>query len=263
MLGLLSRPASPGTGPAPRALVAAPSPARDRRSRWRRRAAVLVCLIVGLAAGLVFANAALPSVADAPRRVGLIDARHGTRAAAVCACSRLARAVVAVEDERFYSHGAIDPWSLARVIKGSVFGSVDPGGSTISQQLAKVLYVRDPSSLLGRLKAIGLAAKLERRYGKDTILRMYLNAVYYGHGFYGAAAASRGYFGRRVSALSWSQASLLAGLPQAPTAYDPMRHLTLARERQREVLAQLVDNGVLPRVQARAVLKAPLHLRRS
>jgi penicillin-binding protein 1A len=97
----------------------------------------------------------------------------------------------------------------------------------------------------GRLRAVGLAYKLESRYSKAQILDMYLNAIYFGHGFYGVERASRGYFGRSVNELSWGQATLLAGLPQAPSAFDPFVHPGLSRARQRDVLRQLVARRIL------------------
>lgn len=201
----------------------------------------------------------LPAVGDAAARARAIDARSGTRPVLITRHERIAEAIVAVEDERFYAHGALDLLSVARVIRTSLIGSGDPGGSTISQQLAKVLY-HEPATLLGRLRAIGLAAKLEDRYSKAQILGMYLNSIYFGHGYYGVGAASHGYFGRSPGALTWNQASLLAGLPQAPSAFDPFRSPHRARERQAEVLAQLVDNHVLSATAARVAARTPLGL---
>ncbi len=89
---------------------------------------------------------------------------------------------------------------------------------------------------------------------------MYLNAVYYGHGFWGDEAAAHGYFDRSPYALDWAQAALLAGLPQAPTAYDPLAHLALAKQRQRHVLSRLVADGVLTGGQARSAYREPLRL---
>jgi membrane peptidoglycan carboxypeptidase len=103
--------------------------------------------------------------------------------------------------------------------------------------------------------------KLEARYSKQQILEMYLAAVYFGHGFYGLPAAARGYFEVAPSRLSWAQASLLAGLVQAPTAYDPYTHLDLARSRQRHVLDRLVATRVLTSGEADAAFAAPLGLR--
>jgi len=171
----------------------------------------------------------LPAVADAPARVRAIDARHAGRPVVLATTAKVARAVVAVEDERYFEHGGVDLLSVVRAMGAWLTSPSDPGGSTITQQLAKVLYVDDSESLSGRVHAIRVAVSLERRFTKAQILNMYLNAVYFGHGFYGVSAASRGYFGKDVGALSWGQAALLAGLPQAPTAFDPLAHQARAR----------------------------------
>jgi penicillin-binding protein 1A len=217
-----------------------------------------VVAVASAAAGALYGS--LPGVGDARARVAHSLEHHGGRIVRVNPDARVARAIVAVEDERFFQHGALDPVAIARVLGSSVTGGgVDPGGSTIAQQLAKVIY-REPETLLGRLRAIGLAFKLEQRYRKREILSMYLNAVYFGHGYYGVEQASQGYFRRNARNLSWPQAALLAGLPQAPSAFDPYLHLGAARRRQRQVLAQLVDRGELTRRGARRVFGERLGL---
>jgi penicillin-binding protein 1A len=160
--------------------------------------------------------------------------------------ARLARATVAVEDARFYRHGAVDPLALARAaVQGIVPGGGDPGGSTITQQLAKVLYLNGADDLLAQAQAVTLAFKLESDYSKRQILEMYLDDVYYGHGYWGAWAASEGYFGVRPDRLSWGQASMLAALPRAPSADDPVRHYARARAAQEHVLDRLQATGAL------------------
>ncbi len=229
-------------------------------SRTLRRlgvAALVALAAVSCACGALYGS--LPSTGDAVARVERILRAHGAHFAAVPAGARVARAVVAVEDQRFFDHGAIDPVAVGRVLVDSVAhpGS-DPGGSTIAQQLAKTLYVHDSGSLIGRLQAIGLAFKLEHDLSKPRILQLYLNAIFYGHGYYGVAQAAHGYFGRAPGALSWRQAALLAGLPQAPSAYDPVAHPALAWQRRREVLRRLAATAVLPSAQAIRLVRAPL-----
>lgn len=227
----------------------------------RRKIAVgaLACVaVLAGAAGALFGS--LPGVDDAPTRVAQILRGHGGRLVTVVPRDRVARAIVAIEDERYFSHGAVDPIAVGRVVLTTLSaGGADPGGSTIAQQLAKTLY-RRPETLIGRLQAIGLAYRLERSYSKRQILGMYLNAIYFGHGFYGIDQASRGYFGRRANALSWAQASLLAGLPQAPSALDPFRYPEAARARRRLVLMALASGGALPASAARRLSAAPLGL---
>lgn len=147
----------------------------------------------------------LPAVGDAEQRVATIERRHHGRDTGLPLPARLAAATVAIEDERFYTHGAIDALAIGRAAWSTATSDSDPGGSTITQQLAKALYVRSPESLAVRLQAIGLATKLEQRYSERRILEMYLNAIYYGHGYWGARQASRGYFGVSVDRLTWGR----------------------------------------------------------
>jgi penicillin-binding protein 1A len=210
---------------------------------------VLVAVAACVAGG-AWLYATLPGVGNAPR---LAAARlHGAPATRAPLPHRITTAVVAVEDERYWHHGAVDPVSLARVAVDSVVHpGRDGGGSTVAQQLARVLYLHGGAGgVLNTARAIGLAFKLEGRYSKTQILAMYLDSVYFGHGHWGIGAASRGYFGVSPRELTWGEASLLAGLPQAPSRDDPVRHFTAARARQREVLRQLVANHYLTAAQA-------------
>jgi penicillin-binding protein 1A len=173
---------------------------------------------------------------------------------------KVGRAVVATEDSRFYSHPGIDPLSIVREARSLVTGNQDPGGATLDQQLAKLLFAPGGSAAR-KVEQAELALKLDAAYAKPTLLRFYLSAVYFGHGYYGLPAAARGYFGRSPRTLTWAQASMLAGLVQAPSAYDPYVHYALAKSRQAHVLDRLVATGVLTRAAARAAYRAPLGLR--
>jgi membrane peptidoglycan carboxypeptidase len=242
---------------------------RPRAELGRRLLRRLIVAIAGLAilCALCFAVMAvyvttLPSVTGAQARVdGILDV-HRASGVGMPPPRRLGDAVVAVEDEHFYSNFIVNILEGAgRAALATLHTSQDPGGSTIAQQLAKLLYGRG-GGVTGTLREIGLSVKLYLNYSKPRILDMYLNAVYYGHGYYGAQAAARGYFGTSPYDLTWGEAALLAGLPQAPSAYDPLKHLALARLRQRHVLNQLVVNHYLTAAQARAAFRAPLPLRR-
>jgi penicillin-binding protein 1A len=203
-----------------------------------------VVLLIG--ATLLGAYLVTPGVGDAEQRVAAILRAHGGRDTGFPLPARLSEAVVAIEDERFWHHGAVDPIAIGRALLETVrHPGRDPGGSTIVQQLAKNLYLGGRDDPLAALGAIAIAFKLEARYRKVQILEAYLDSVYFGQGFWGATAASRGYFATAPAKLSWGQASLLAGLIQAPSAYDPVRHWTLARARQREVLHRLVVDRLL------------------
>jgi membrane peptidoglycan carboxypeptidase len=235
--------------------------------RLRRWAFWGIASLAALSAALTVAGAVylsgLRGVDGAEARVRAILAAHGGAPGSMPPPARLGKAVVAVEDENFYSNVAIDILDGAgRAALAVIQRGGDPGGSTIGQQLAKTLYPHG-GGLGGTLEEIGLAVKLSLQYSKDRILNMYLNSVYYGNGYWGQVAAAHGYFGLSPRRLGWGQASLLAGLPQAPSAYDPERHPTLARHRQLHTLDQLVDNRDLTQAQADAALREPWRLRRS
>ena len=134
-------------------------------------------------------------------------------------------AVIATEDRRFYSHFGIDPIGVARAVwQNYRRGRIVEGGSTITQQLTKVLFLTPDKSLERKMKEAALALELERRYSKDRILEMYMNQIYFGNGAYGVEAASRTYFGKSVTEISLKDAALLAGLPRAPSTYSPFEH---------------------------------------
>lgn len=223
-------------------------------------ASALAILVLLLGAAAVYL-ATLPGVGDAESRVEAILARHGGRALAPPAPARLAAAVVSTEDGNFYDNVFFNVAAGAgRAAVAAVGTSEDPGGSTIAQQLAKQLYPHG-GGVFGTLEEIGLGVKLSLSYPHEQVLTMYLNSIYYGHGFWGIVAAARGYFGVSPRRLTWGEASLLAGLPQAPSAYDPLRHLRLARLRQRHVLDQLIADGHLSTTAADAAFHEPLPLR--
>jgi len=205
--------------------------------------------------------ASLPGVGDAEARVEAILAEHHGRASALPPPARLGAAIVSTEDENFYSGPAFDIAAGAgRAAVAALGTSGDPGGSTIAQQLAKWLYPHG-GGLWGTLEEIGLGLKLSLAYSHERVLGMYLNAIYYGNGYWGDVAAARGYFGVSPRRLTWGEAAMLAGLPQAPSAYDPELHLALARQRQRHVLDQLVVNGHLTPAAAARAFREPLPLR--
>ena len=170
-------------------------------------------------------------------------------------------AVIATEDRRFYYHWGVDPIGIARAtLQNYRRGRVVEGGSTITQQLTKVLFLTPDKSLERKLKEAVLALELERRYSKDRILEMYLNQVYFGHGAYGVEAASRTYFGKSVSELNVREAALLAGLPRAPSAYSPFERGDIAKQRREVVLRRMVDYGALKEADAKRLARADLGL---
>ncbi|MFP4257668.1 MAG: penicillin-binding protein 1A [Desulfovermiculus sp.] len=149
---------------------------------------------------------------------------------------------LAAEDHSFYEHEGIDLAGILRAaVKNIKAGSIVQGGSTITQQVIKALLLTPERSYERKLKEAVLAYRLEKNLDKDEILTIYLNEIYLGHGAYGVEAAARVYFGKHVDELSLAEASLLAGLPKAPSLYDPYQNMELAQIRQKYVLDRLLD----------------------
>ncbi len=164
----------------------------------------------------------------------------------------LVQAVLATEDRRFYSHFGVDPLGLVRAtFRNASAGSVVEGGSTITQQLAKNLFLRPDRTVTRKLEEVVYAVWLEQRFSKQEILELYLNRVYFGGGTYGVEAASRRYFGKSSRFVTLPQAALLAGLLKAPSRYSPRRSVKLASARVDEVLENMVQAGYLSEEQAR------------
>ena len=171
------------------------------------------------------------------------------------------QAIIATEDARFYSHFGVDPMGIARAVYQNFRrGRIVEGGSTITQQLAKVLFLTPDRSLERKLKEAVLAVELERRYSKDRILEIYLNQIYFGHGAFGVEAASRTFFGKGVSELSPGECALLAGLPKAPATYSPFDHPDAAKRRRVIVLTRMVDTGAIRAEQAKRLGESALSL---
>lgn len=135
------------------------------------------------------------------------------------------KAIVATEDRRFYDHGALDLVSVTRaLVTNYMAGQTLEGGSTIAQQTVKNIFLSHDRTLARKIEELALAVRLEKNYTKDEILELYLNTIYFGHGAYGIKDAARTYFGKDVKDLDLSQCAMLAGLPQAPSVYDPITH---------------------------------------
>ena len=234
---------------------------RRHRFRWIGRFTFTVIALAALCAlmltGLLLV---LPGVGNAP---ALAQAQARARHAAYPGAAlppRVAAALVATEDHLFYSEPGIDPTAAARLIFGRLSGGGDQGGSTLYQQLAKMLYVPGRSGLLAEAEQVLLGIKLDLSFSKAEILQLYANVAYFGHGYYGLTAASCGYFAAQPAALSWGQAAMLAGLVQAPSADDPFAHYPNARTREAHVLIRLIETGKLTRQQASQAYQSPLHL---
>jgi len=206
---------------------------------------------------------AAPSVSGLTVRVDRFAHAHHAAVLPLTDDSPLLReAIVATEDERFFHHGGLDLIGLLRAIPYDISHlSAAEGASTIQEQLAKILYLggRDHSPWH---KAVDMAAalRLGAGYSHRRVLADYLDVAYFGEGRYGAVAASEHYFQRSARRLDLAQASLLAGLVQAPSLYDPVRDPSAARRRQVDVLRSMIRNGYITTDAARAVLGRPLRL---
>ncbi len=164
-------------------------------------------------------------------------------------------ALISIEDRRFYEHHGINPVSIGRAIIINLKNwSFKEGGSTITQQLAKNMYYTQEKKLARKVAELLVAFQLEHNCSKDTILELYVNIVYFGDGYYGIKAASEGYFHVSPAELTFDQATLLAGLPNAPSAYALKKHMDKALIRQKQVIRSMVVNGYITEEEAVAVI---------
>lgn len=171
------------------------------------------------------------------------------------------QAFIAVEDRHFYYHPGVDPMALIRALLRNIrAGRVVEGGSTITQQLAKNLYLTQQRTLTRKLKELILTFKLEATHSKNEILEMYINYIYYGEGAVGIEEAARTYFGKSAKDLTLAEAALLAGLPRGPNIYSPYVDLKRARERRAEVLAAMQRAGQITKKQAGQATEQPIRL---
>ncbi len=158
----------------------------------------------------------------------------------------LIEAVIAIEDNRFFQHQGIDFQGIARAaIKNIAAGRIVEGGSTITQQLAKVLFLNPRQTFKRKMREALLALKIERTYTKKEILERYFNKIYFGAGAYGVEAASQVYFGKSARDINTVEAAMLAGLPQAPSLYSPLRNPELTKNRHRTVLNMMAKQGFI------------------
>lgn len=170
----------------------------------------------------------------------------------------LKKGIIATEDRRYYDHGAVDIIGVARAfITNSMAGETLEGGSTIAQQTVKNIFLSNDRTMTRKLEELALAVQLERNYSKEEILELYLNTIYFGHGAYGVGEASRVYFGKEPGALDLPQCAMLAGLPQAPSAYDPISHPQEGAKRMTTVLALMAQEGYITPEEA---AKSAMHL---
>ena len=162
----------------------------------------------------------------------------------------LVDAILAIEDRRFYEHGGMDYWAITRAILANIMaGDLVQGGSTLTQQLAKNLFLTPERTLKRKLQEAMLAFWLERNLSKDEILVHYVNRVYLGSGTYGIEAASQRYFGHSARSLSLSEAALVAGLLKAPSRYSPLSNKSASFGRMQVVLSAMIDAGMISQLE--------------
>jgi penicillin-binding protein 1A len=262
---------------------------RKKRAASRRRRRVLVVLAITIplcllaltaAGGAVYFGSSCDLTSLRPVRqgnsslvygangslIGVLPAVENRTAVVRAAISPwVPKATVAIEDRRFYSHGGVDPVGILRALVADVSaGRLVQGGSTITQELVRNLYLSRERTLQRKVVEACLAIKLARAWPKNTILTAYLNDVYYGSHAYGIQAAAETYFSLPASRLTLQQAALIAGLPQAPSYYDPLQNPAAALVRRDEVLRALRRSGDIDGAQyVAAVRDRSLHLRPS
>ena len=157
----------------------------------------------------------------------------------------LPKAFIAIEDRRFYAHSGIDPIGLIRATAANIMHrGVSQGGSTITQQLAKNLFLTQERTVGRKLQEVALGMWLERKFSKDQILELYLNRIYFGSGAYGVEAAAQRYFGKSARQVTLAEAALLAGLVKSPSKLAPTRNFDAAERRAQIVLAAMTDAGL-------------------
>jgi len=259
---------------------------RGRRSGGRLRLGRIVYwgAVAGLwlliaAIGLtVWVGAHLPPIQslEVPRRpptIKIVDlkgqtlATRGDMGGAAVALRDLPRyvplAFIAIEDRRFYSHYGIDPWGIARAAVANVLHrGVSQGGSTLTQQLAKNLFLTQERTLTRKVQEAALALWLERKFSKAQILELYLNRVYFGAGAYGVEAAANRYFNKPAKNLTVAEAAMLAGLVRSPSRLAPSRNPVGAEKRAQVVLAAMIDMKFISDNTAKVALMQPAHAER-
>jgi penicillin-binding protein 1A len=254
---------------------------RRSRSRFSMSISRLLywCVVVGLwgtialVAAVVWAGAHLPAIQslEIPKRPpsieivgidGSVLAERGEMAGANVALKDLPpylpNAFIAIEDRRFYSHYGVDPVGIARAaVANLLHRGVSQGGSTLTQQLAKNLFLTQERTMQRKLQEVELALWLERKHSKNELLELYLNRVYFGSGAYGVEAAAQRYFGKSARQVTLAEAAMLAGLVKSPSRLAPNRNPEGAEKRAQTVLAAMAEAKFITDAQAQASIGHP------
>ena len=172
------------------------------------------------------------------------------------------KAVIAAEDRRYYNHGAIDIIGFSRAMYNNIISfRLKEGGSSITQQVSKNIFLDQRTEINRKIKELFYSIELEKKYSKDEILEIYVNTSYFGAGYYGIGPATQGYYGKTPEKLSLNEAAFLAGVPNAPSVYNPYEHYDLAVQRRNIVLKKMVFNGDITQQEAIIVYNERLNVK--
>lgn len=165
-------------------------------------------------------------------------------------------AVISVEDHRFYKHSGIDIIAIGRALINDI-KAMDfvEGGSTITQQIAKNEYFTQEKKITRKIAEVFMAFEIEKNYSKDEILELYINTIYFGNGYYNIKDACEGYFGKSLNEMTDGECIMLAGIPNAPSVYNPKENSKLAKERQKQVADKMVEYGYITEEEEEEILK--------
>ena len=262
-----------------------PRPAKQGRTHTLARGVVALAslavagvatllLLVGLALAVAFPN--LPDVTDLadyrpklPLRVftadGVLMGEFGEERRNLLPIAQIppvmTNAVLAIEDARFFEHNGVDYIGMVRAALANLGQAKSQGASTITMQVARNVYLSAEKSYMRKIYEVLLTFKLEHMFTKEQILEIYMNQIFLGQRAYGFAAASQVYFGKPLKDVSVAEAAMLAGLPKAPSAYNPISNPRRARSRQLHIIDRMVENGFITEAQAEAARREPLRVR--
>ncbi|MEO6853374.1 MAG: penicillin-binding protein 1A [Rhodoferax sp.] len=235
---------------------------------------VALAMVIGVALAVAYPN--LPDISELsdyrpklPLRVfsaeGTLLAEFGEERRSLTPIKDIPQvmkdAVLAIEDARFYQHGGVDYKGMVRAAVANMGRLKSQGASTITMQVARNVYLSAEKSYTRKIYEILLTFKLEHALTKDQILEIYMNQIYLGNHAYGFASAAETYFGKPLKDLSIAEAAMLAGLPKAPSAYNPISNPTRAKIRQQHIITRMEENGFITEDQANAARKEELHVR--
>ncbi len=235
-----------------------------------------IALVIGMALAVAYPN--LPDISDLsdyrpklPLRVfsseGILLSEYGEERRSLTPIKEIPQvmkdAVLAIEDARFYQHGGVDYKGMVRATLANLGHVKSQGASTITMQVARNVYLSAEKSYTRKIYEILLTFKLEHAFSKDQILEIYMNQIFLGNRAYGFAAASETYFGKPLKNVTIAEAAMLAGLPKAPSAYNPISNPARAKVRQQYIITRMEENGFITEEQAAAARKEELKVRSS